>query len=240
MPVPVIGLTTYNGKNTYGLPIVALGRAYINALTKVGAVPVLVPSGMTKSARQFLLERLDGLLLTGGGDIAIERFGGGSHPRVAGVDPERDEVEISLFLAAMESGLPFLGICRGLQVVNVALGGTLFTHIQDQLPDAIKHDYDSGSQRQLLAHEVNVAKASHLVDILGQNIIRVNSLHHQGIKELAPNLHPVGHSPDGLVEAVELVNHPFGMAVQWHPECLMDQPITQRLFQAFVDAAGRE
>jgi putative glutamine amidotransferase len=240
VPVPVIGLTTYNGRNKHGFPIAALGRAYINALTKFGAMLVLVPSGMTKSASQILLERLDGLLLTGGGDIATERFDGGFHPRVEGVDPERDEVEISLFQAAVESGLPFLGICRGLQVVNVALGGTLYTHIQDQFPDSIKHDYDSGSQRQLLAHEVNVVKASHLADILGQNTIKVNSLHHQGVKMLAPSLHPVAYAPDGLVEAVEMPNHPFGMAVQWHPECLTDQAVTRRLFQAFVDAAGCE
>jgi putative glutamine amidotransferase len=240
VPIPIIGLTTYNGKNKHGFPIAALGRAYIAALTKAPAVPVLIPSGITESASQFLLERLDGLLLTGGGDIATERFSGESHPCVGGVDPERDGVEISLFQAAVESGLPFLGICRGLQVVNVALGGTLYTHIRDQFSGAIIHDYDSGSQRQVLAHEVNVVKTSHLADILGPNPIKVNSLHHQGIKELAPTLRPVAHAPDGLVEAVELPNHPFGMAVQWHPECLTDQPVTRRLFQAFVDAAGRE
>ena len=117
----------------------------------------------------------------------------------------------ALLQAAAESGKPFLGICRGIQVVNVALGGTLYTHIQDQFPGALKHDYDSGSQRKFLAHEVNVEKASQLADILGETRIKVNSLHHQGIKDLSPALRPAAYAPDGLVEAVELPNHPFGI-----------------------------
>jgi putative glutamine amidotransferase len=238
--IPVIGLTTYNSKNKYGSSIAALSRAYIAALTMSGAASVLIPSGLLEAASRSLIQCLDGLLLTGGGDISIERFDGTSHQRVNGVDPDRDEGEFSLLQEAVDSGLLFLGICRGIQVVNVALGGTLYPHIQDQLTGAIKHDYDSGSQRQFLAHELTIEKDSHLAHILGENIIKVNSLHHQGVKELAPVLRPVAFAPDGLVEAVELLDHPFGMAVQWHPECLTDQPVTQRLFQAFVDEVRRE
>lgn len=239
MSTPVIGLTTYNGENRYGHPIAALTQKYITAVNEAGGVSVLIPSGLNDEALRVLLGRLDGILLTGGGDIAIERFDGETHARVEGVDPDRDAVEISLLQAAVESGKPFLGICRGFQVVNVALGGTLYTHIQDQLPGAIKHDYDSGSQRQLLAHEVHVEKASSLAEILGEPLLQVNSLHHQGAKDLAPALKPAAYAPDGLVEAVELPGHPFGMAVQWHPEWLTDQPVTQRLFGAFVTAAGK-
>jgi putative glutamine amidotransferase len=214
MSTPVIGLTTCNDKNRYGFPIAVLMRSYIVALTEAGSAPVMIPSGLMEDAQESLLGCLDGILLTGGGDIATERFHGEFHPCVKEVDPDRDEFEFHLLQAVSESGIPFLGICRGLQVVNVAFGGTLFTHIEDQFPGAIKHDYDSGSQRHLLAHEVNVQKASQLSGILGEIKIEVNSLHHQGIKDLSPALRPAAYAPDGLVEAVELPGHPFGLAVQ--------------------------
>ena len=239
MSAPIIGLTTYNGKNKYGHPIVALMEKYISAVSEAGGVPILIPSGMTGAAVKVLFDRVDGILLTGGGDIAIERFNGESHPRVEGVDPDRDAVEIALVQAAAESSKPFLGICRGFQVVNVALGGTLYTHIQNQFPGALKHDYDSDLQRQYLAHPIRVENGSALAGILGESRINVNSLHHQGAKDLAPGIKAAAYAPDGLVEGLELPGHPFGMAVQWHPEWLMDQPVTRRLFGAFVEAAGK-
>jgi putative glutamine amidotransferase len=211
---------------------------YIRAITEAGGVPVMIPSGLTEDACRSLIGSLDGLLLTGGGDIAIKRFNGDFHPSEDKVDPGRDAVEFTLLQFAIDTGMPFLGICRGNQVVNVALGGTLYTDIQDQLSGAIKHDYDSSSQRKFLAHEVVIEKSSHLASILGETRINVNSLHHQGIKGLSSELCATAHAPDGLVEAVELPNHPFGLAVQWHPEWLTDQLVTQRLFQAFVVAAG--
>ena len=239
MSAPIIGLTTYNGKNKYGHPIVALMEKYISAVSEAGGVPILIPSGMTGAAVKVLFERVDGILLTGGGDIAIERFNGESHPRVEGVDPDRDAVEIALVQAAAESSKPFLGICRGFQVVNVALGGTLYTDIQDQFPGAIKHDYDSDTERQLLAHAIKLEKSSSQAGIFGEPGLIVNSLHHQGAKDLPPALKPVAYAPDGLVEGLELSGHPFGLAVQWHPEWLTDQPVTRRLFAAFVEAAGK-
>ncbi|MGB8213330.1 MAG: gamma-glutamyl-gamma-aminobutyrate hydrolase family protein [Anaerolineales bacterium] len=239
MPIPVIGLTTYNGENKSGFPIAALMYQYILAVTEAGGAAVLIPGGLTADAVVSLLGKLDGILLTGGGDIAIERFGGEAHARVDGVDLQRDATEIALLQAAAGSGKPFLGICRGIQVVNVALGGSLYTHLQDQFPGAIKHDYDSASQRQLLAHTIRVEAGSDLVGILGETNLQVNSLHHQGVKDLATALKPVAFAPDGLVEAVELPGHPFGMAVQWHPEWLTGQPVTQRLFRAFIQAAGQ-
>jgi putative glutamine amidotransferase len=238
MSTPVIGLTTYNGENRYGHPIAALMHQYIIAVSEAGGVPVLIPSGVTSEAINTLFERLDGILLTGGGDIAIERYGGVSHSSVHGVDPVRDTLEFALLQAAAESGKPFLGICRGFQMVNVALGGTLYTHIQDQLPGAVEHDYDSDSQRQFLAHAIRLEKSSSLAGIMSEPGLKVNSLHHQGAKDLAPSLKPVAYAPDGLVEGLELPGHPFGMAVQWHPEWLLDQPVTRRLFRAFVEAAG--
>jgi putative glutamine amidotransferase len=239
MSIPIIGLTTYNGKNKYGHPIVALMGKYISAVSEAGGVPMLIPSGITGEAVKALFERLDGILLTGGGDIGTVRFNGEPHLRVEGVESERDTLEFALIQEAAETGKPFLGICRGFQVVNVALGGTLYTDIQDQLPGAIKHDYDSDSQRQFLAHAIRLEKDSSLAGILGEPGLKVNSLHHQGAKDLAPALKPAAYAPDGLLEGLELPGHPFGMAVQWHPEWLTDQPVTRRLFGAFIKAAKK-
>jgi len=236
---PVIGLTTYNAKNKYGYPMAALAHKYIHALSESGGIPVLIPSGLPEDECQSLLKRLDGVLLTGGGDIAI----GQNHeiqPKLEEVDPERDAVEFALIRIAIQTGKPFFGICRGIQVINVALGGTLWMDIQDDFPGAIKHDYDSGSQRDFLAHDVEIVKDSLLADYLSEYKFKVNSLHHQGIKNLAPALRSAAYSADGLVEAAELPDHPYGMAVQWHPEWLTDQPASRRLFQAFVEAAGKE
>jgi len=237
MPLPLIGLTTYNDKNQYGFPIAALMHKYILAVSEAGGTPVLIPSGLTEEARLSLLERLDGILFTGGGDIAIQAFGGEPHPRLASVDPARDTLELALLQAAASDGKPFLGICRGFQLVNVALGGTLYTDLADQMPGALKHDYYPDRPRDYRAHQVKVDEGSRLGQILGEPVIDVNSMHHQGAKDLAAALKPVACAPDGLVEAVELPGHPFGLAVQWHPEWLTEYEHARRLFRAFVATA---
>jgi putative glutamine amidotransferase len=180
---------------------------------------------------------LDGILFSGGGDISLEFFQGDPHPRIDGEDTQRDAVELKIVQAAASDGKPFLGICRGCQVVNVALGGTLYTHILDQLPNALDHDYP-GNKRTVLVHDVKIEEGTHFAGIYGEPIIKVNSLHHQGLKDIAPALRVAGNSPDGLIEAVELPDHPFGLAVQWHPEWLTDQEPTRNLFRKFVEAAG--
>ena len=140
--------------------------------------------------------------------------------------------------AAAEDGKPFLGICRGFQVANVALGGTLYTHIPDQHPNALRHDWYPDIPRDTIAHEVRIEEDSRIGQIFGAPLLRVNSLHHQGIKDLAPVLNAVGYAPDGLIEAVELPDHPFGCAVQWHPEWLTTQHEMRNLFRKFVEACG--
>ena len=239
MTKPLIGVTTYNGFTKEELPAVILLRVYVDALIQAGAAPVLIPSELPQEAWRDMYDRLDGILFTGGGDIAIERFAGQPHARVYGVDDFRDGLEFGVFDLALQEGKPFFGICRGSQVVNVALGGTLYTHIEDQHAGAIKHDYFPGFERNRLSHEVRVEEGSQLAEIVGEPIIQVNSLHHQGLKDIASALKPVAYAPDGIVEAVELPEHPFGLAVQWHPEWLTDQPAARNLFAAFVDAAGK-
>jgi len=235
---PIIGITTYQSTNIHGQLTVVLMQSYIHAIMQAGGVPVLIPSMIAEDGWDALYSRLDGMLFSGGGDIALEYSPGDPHPRISDVELERDSVEFKLIQASASDGKPFLGICRGIQVLNVALGGTLYTHIPDQLPNALDHSYP-GNMRTVLVHEVKVEEGTRVAEILGEPIVKVNSLHHQGLKEIAPALRVSGHAPDGLVEAIELPDHPFGLAVQWHPEWLTDQESTRNLFRKFVEAAGQ-
>lgn len=232
---PLIGITTYQDQTVSDLPVVMIFRAYIQAVVDAGGAPVLIPSALASGSWDALYTHLDGILFAGGGDISLEHFEGDDHPRIDGVDPERDAVELAMLQAAVKDDKPFLGICRGIQVVNVGLGGTLYTHIPDQFPKAIDHTYP-GNMRMTLAHKVMVESGTHLADIVRVRTLMVNSLHHQGLKNLAKDLRVAARASDGLVEAVELPDHPFGLAIQWHPEWLTDQLPTQALFRAFVDA----
>lgn len=242
MAIPIIGVTTRTAPVPPSkLASVMVQKSYTSAILEAGGVPVLIPSEIPQSGWNELVERFDAILFTGGGDIAVEYFHGESHPMVYGIDASRDELELGLARGAVRAAKPFLGICRGLQIVNVALGGTLYTHIPDQLPSAVLHDYpgeDGIQARTALLHSVDVDITSRLGKIVRNETIQVNSLHHQGIKDVAPDLKAVAFSPDGLVEAVEYPDYSFGIAVQWHPEWLTDQDAIQRLFKAFVDAAA--
>ena len=201
-------------------------------------MPIPIPSMLTEEDFLDLYSRLDGILFSGGGDVSLEYFNGSDHPRIGEVDKRRDTTEITLMRTAVNDGKPILGICRGAQVMNVALGGTLYTHIHDQLKGALDHDYP-GDLRRVLVHPVNVDETTRSAEIFGGTLLNVNSLHHQGLKDIAPSLRVAGHAPDGLVEVVEIPNHPYAVAVQWHPEWLTDQPAMQRLFKSFVDASGK-
>ena len=233
---PIIGITTPQGTNPDGYPTVMLLQAYVYAVMQVGGVPVLIPSMLAEQGWDVLYQRLDGILFSGGGDIASEHFGGANHPRVSGVDPLRDSVEFSLLRAVVEDGKPFLGICRGIQTVNVGLGGTLYEHLGEQFRGEVDHTYPT-TMRTHLVHEVKIEEGTRIAEVVGEPVLMVNSLHHQGLKDVAPDLRVAGYAPDGLVEAVELPDHPFGLAVQWHPEWLTDQQPTRNLFKGFVDAA---
>ena len=234
---PLIGITTNQSKTVYGQPTVMLMQAYVNAVMQAGGVPLLIPSVIADDGWDAVYSRLEGILFSGGGDIGLEHSPGEPHPRIDDVDPARDTIELKMVQAAANDGKPFLGICRGCQVLNVALGGTLYTHIPDQLPNALDHSYP-GNMRTVLVHEVKIEEGTHVAEIFAEPIINVNSLHHQGLKDIAPALRVAGYAPDGLVEAIELPEHPFGLAVQWHPEWLTDQEGTRSLFRKFIEAAG--
>ena len=237
MTYPVIGVTTMHRKNQYGMPLASLAEAYVDALTQAGICPVLIPNRLPDSALGDLLVRLDGVLFTGGGDIATDLYQAEQHSEVNGVDPDRDHLELLILERVVNDGKPFMGICRGLQLINVGLGGSLYADIADQVPGAAKHDYYLDWDRDYLSHSVQVQPNSRLESILGDNTSEVNSLHHQAIRQLAPDLVATAYSPDGIVEAVELPQHPFGLAVQWHPEWLTAHSQMCRLFTAFAEAA---
>jgi len=236
---PLIGITTGRETNTFGTDVFAISEAYSQAVVQAGGIPVMIPLVLADDQIRALLPTLDGILLSGGGDVEPQQYGSVSTAKVKYIDPDRDRVELVLVKAAVANGIPFLGICRGIQVLNVALGGTLFTDIAELLPNALKHDYFPDWPRDHLAHEVQIQPDSVLENILAADTIQVNSLHHQGIDQLAPALDPIAHAPDGLIEAVVLPDHPFGLAVQWHPENLTAHAPFRALFRAFV-AAARE
>lgn len=240
MTTPVIGLTVNRlASSNPTAPYHGLSEAYINAVVRAGGIPLLIPLGLPESDWKELCSHLDGILLTGGSDIDPIRFNGQNHPSVYDIDSERDALEIALVQHAAENHLPFLGICRGVQAINVALGGTLFTHIADQVPGALRHDWYPNIPRDYRAHSVTLEPSSRLASILGETQPQVNSLHHQGLDRIGQGLVAVGHAPDGLIEAVELPGHLFGIGVQWHPEWLQDDPAMRKLFQAFIQAAAK-
>ncbi|HWR66330.1 MAG TPA: type 1 glutamine amidotransferase [Bellilinea sp.] len=238
MPAPIIGITSGRTPDKNQTVTISLSEKYTEAIQRAGGIPLVVPSTLDDSSLRELFERLDGFLLTGGGDIDPVIFNGTPHPNVYGIDHARDYLEIELVRFAAHNQVPFLGICRGVQVMNVALGGTLFTDIGAQLPDAERHDWYPNIPRDKIAHKVSINSDSRLSILAGGAKLAVNSLHHQGLDAIPPMLEPVAHSADGLVEAVELRDHRFGLGVQWHPEWLVESAGNQAIFEGLIRAAA--
>ncbi|MGH2521743.1 MAG: gamma-glutamyl-gamma-aminobutyrate hydrolase family protein, partial [Anaerolineales bacterium] len=204
-----------------------------------GGIPLMIPLTLDEGDLLEVYQRLDGLLVPGGGDIDPLRYGAERHTKTDDVDPNRDRIEISLTQQALHGGKPFFGICRGAQVFNVALGGTLYQDIPSDFAEPLGHLYIPPEfPRDHLAHEVQVAEESLLARCLGSPIVRVNSRHHQAVKDLAPGLEVVARASDGIVEAIELPGHPFALGVQWHPENITAQPEMLHLFVQFIQAAA--
>lgn len=237
MTVPIIGVTMTRMQSQHGYPLHMVTEAYIRAITASGGCPVLIPLGQPEENLTRIFSMVDGILFTGGGDVQPELYHSLPHPLVEDIDSERDQIEIFLVNEAVNKNLPFLGICRGIQVINVALGGTLYEDVLDQRPESMRHDYFPEMPRQYLAHEVRLESGSRLAYIIGQTTAPVNSLHHQGIKQLAPGLQASAFATDGLIEACELPDHRFGLAVQWHPEWLNAEPNMPNIFKHFIEAA---
>ena len=212
----------------------ALGERYLDAVRMAGAMPVILAPVRTGAVDQ-LLDRLDGVCLSGGPDLHPHHYGAPEHPELGPTEPELDRFELALARRAIARGLPVLAICRGMQVLNVARGGTLHQHLPD-LGGAIDH-----RQRQAGAdttHDVDLLSTSRLARLLGQTALEVNSFHHQAADALGDGLLVVGRAPDGVVEAVETSGPGFVFGVQWHAECLVERREQLALFEALVRAAA--
>jgi putative glutamine amidotransferase len=236
---PTIGIscTEIETGSTQHPPRLGQNRSYLNAVTRAGAVPFLIPHLADQSRLRTLYEQADGLLLPGGIDIDPTFYDQTRHQKLGPVDPEQDETELTLTRWAMAESKPLLAICRGIQVLNVALGGSLYQDIQVQVPEAKKHNWHPGFPRDYLAHTVVIVPQTRLAQILGTTTLQVNSLHHQALQNVAPALTITARAPDQIIEAVEAPDHTFAVAVQWHPEELIDtDPYSQHLFTALVEA----
>jgi putative glutamine amidotransferase len=215
---------------------------YPRAIAGVGGIPILIPLQVDVETLRRIYDRLEGVLVTGGGDVNPTFYGMSQSAHTIEVDSHRDEVEIQLVRWAVEDDKPLLGICRGHQVMNVALGGTLIQDINNEIPGSIRHDFPTDDWFTKLPHEVNVDPSSKLYQSLGLKTDRfqVNSMHHQSVKQLASPLCLTAQADDGVIEAVEIPDHHFAIGVQWHPEALFEthQPHRQ-LFQAFINSTRR-
>jgi putative glutamine amidotransferase len=210
----------------------ALGERYLEAVRMAGALPVILAPVRT-SAVDALLDRLDALCLSGGPDLAPAHYGAGEHPELGPTEPELDRFELALARRAVARKVPVLAICRGMQVLNVARGGTLHQHLPDLGLDVEHRRHVPGETAR---HDVELVRGSRLAELAGAARIEVNSFHHQGLADLGHGVRVTGRSRDGMVEAVE-VGAGFAVGVQWHAELLVDRPEGLALFQALVRAA---
>lgn len=230
---PLIGITTYGRQAA--IPF-SLPSEYIDAIRAAGGVPILLPPGEIEPA--ILLDALDGLILSGGGDIDPVCYNGFAHPTIYSVDAERDAFELQLAKFALETHLPIFGICRGLQILIVATGGTLIPHIPDVYGTSALHRLEPEPGRRLpTEHFVKIDLESRLAQCMQNSHLSVVSWHHQAIDKVPSVWRIVGHAlDDGVIEAVEHEHHPWAMGVQWHPELSINDPSHQKIFQAFVQA----
>ncbi|MCZ7570617.1 MAG: gamma-glutamyl-gamma-aminobutyrate hydrolase family protein [Ardenticatenaceae bacterium] len=219
-----------------------MSQRYVTTLTAAGALPWVLPLLDDRETMRDIYEQLDGIFLAGGVDIDPSAYGEARHALCGRSDLDRDAIELQLVRWAFDDHKPILAVCRGIQLVNVAAGGTLYQDIANDCPGAIKHDYfpfQGRYTRDLLVHSVLIDEESKLGAILGVRTLKVNSMHHQGIKDLAPGLIPSSFATDGLIEGLEASNGHFLIGVQWHPEELAgNDPRMRRLFAAFVKAAA--
>jgi putative glutamine amidotransferase len=233
-PQPVIGLSTYGIAHSEGFNIPA---EYVQAILRAGGLPLLLPTAAVNPVDPWL-ERIQGLVLIGGGDIDPVRYGALSHEAIYNLDADRDACELALASSALKRRLPMMAICRGMQVINVVLGGTLHRHLPDVFGDKVAHRLPP---RETTRHPVTIAADAHIVQAVGDTRIMTVSWHHQAVERLGEGLRPVAWAEDGVIEAMELVENPNLLAVQWHPELsAAEDPAQQGLFDRLVILAGKK
>ena len=215
---------------------VGLFESYLHAVEAGSGAPVMIPLNLETDSLRAIYATLDGLFLAGGDDINPAYYHQAPHPKTKSHDPQRDSVEILLTQWALADRLPLFGVCRGVQTLNVAAGGTLIQDIHSLMPRSLRHDYDSKQPRHLATHPVYTAAGSRVAGVLGAQA-NVNSFHHQAVGEVAAGFRITAHAPDGIVEAIEREGDVFCVGVQWHPEDMVEHDEKMRgLFRAFVSA----
>ncbi len=240
--LPIIGISTIDDHDAAGMhaPRFSLNQSYAKAIEAAGGIPILIPQIDDVASLRRIYDMLDGILMPGGLDIHPKFYGQEPHPALDPTDDGLDHVETTLLPWALEDDMPVLGICRGEQVINVVMGGTLIQDIYTQYPTTIDHrELFKRRIRDFLAHDIAIDPDSRLRTIVGEDRIWVNTSHHQAVDRVAPGLVATAWSPDGIVEAVESPSHRFLLAVQCHPEEMWRKhPWARRLFKTFVEEAA--
>ena len=227
-PRPRIGITSWTRPvSSAGTPEPneTVPRAYVRAVERAGGLPILLPVTASTEVAE-LLDVVHGVVVSGGGDVDPARYGATPASETSGVDEARDAFDLALWAQLLESAIPTLAVCRGVQILNVALGGSLHQHLPE-------HDRGTG-----VTHRAEVDPGSALAGVLGTNDVEVNSLHHQSIDRLGDAVRVIARAPDGVVEAIEIAGHPSVLAVQWHPELLRHRPEQLALFEDLVRRSG--
>ena len=215
----------------------AMSRPYITALQTVGAAPVLLPLALDLDTLRTLFDRMDGLFMAGGGDVNPALYGEQTRLETNGIDELRDETELILTRWALAENKPLFCVCRGIQTLNVAAGGTLIQDIDEQWPNAIRHQYFPEKPRDYVAHAISTVPGTRLAKFLGEQGA-INSFHHQAVDKLAEGFRVSAYAPDGVIEAIEGESNAFVVGVQWHPESLIASDKSMyALFEEFVRAA---
>ena len=236
--IPVVGLPTVAIPPGPKPPRFGINQSYVRALTAAGCAPVLIPLLSNDERLHAIYERLDGIIFPGGADVAPSEYGEEPIDSLNVIEPERDRTDLTLARWAFEVDLPTLGICRGQQLLNVALGGTLYQDLRHQGVTEVEHAEVHGRGRAAMIHHVRLDPDSRLAQLIDETSLDVNSLHHQAVKSVAPRLRVTGKSDDGVIEALESDDRRFLIAVQWHPEEIDEVPWVRRLFSGFVRAAA--
>ena len=233
---PIIALTPYHNTEKdepYMRP------AYLKAVRAAGGIPVILPLEADEEELAQLVDYVDGILFTGGPDVHPFYFGEETQRFCGNVSMKRDSMELALLRLAMERKKPILGICRGVQLINIGLGGDIYQDIPSQFKEDFPIAHTQPFGYEIPSHTVKVAKGTLLAGIAGSDVLRVNSMHHQAVQNLAPGLTASGFAPGGLIEAVEMPGYPFLLGVQWHPEYLWERDEAARgIFGRFVTVSS--